>query len=316
MGSAIAGGWAVAQRVPTAVAIVVVAAAAALALGVARRGKGEGARCGPGFVARDARCRVLEATGPERCPAPLVTTPGGCDAPDVRILIPAAAIAVGPSDWEAEGRVLPRSIRVRAFRIDAFEVTLGHWSVSAPEDDAARAASGMTRAEAAAFCAGRGGRLPTEDEWIVAAASAMNPPRRYPWGDTGAVCRRGAWGLTEGPCAYTADGPDTVGAHPDGDSPLGLHDLAGNVAEWVAPAESEEDATSELASRSRPSGSATAPTLDTSHPPTPTPASAPAIAKGGSWRAALASDLRLWSRLELPPTARDPRVGFRCAYPP
>ena len=34
---------------------------------------------------------------------------------------------------------------------------------------------------------------------MVAAASAMNPPRRYPWGDTGAVCRRAAWGLASGP---------------------------------------------------------------------------------------------------------------------
>jgi formylglycine-generating enzyme required for sulfatase activity len=206
-----------------------------------------------------------------------VATPHGCDAPDARVLVPAASVAVGPSDWEAEGRVLPRSVRVQAFRIDAFEVTRGRWGL---EGDAARAASGMTRAEAAAFCAAAGGRLPTEDEWIVAAASAMNPPRRYPWGDTGAVCRRAAWGLARGPCAEGGDGPDTVGAHPDGDSPLGLHDLSGNVAEWVA-----DDA-------------------------------ANGMAKGGAWSTALAADLRIWARLELSPEARDGRVGVRCAYAP
>lgn len=200
----------------------------------------------------------------------------------MRVLVPASTVAVGPSDWEAEGRVLPRSIRVKAFRIDAFEATAGHMThPGASNHDAARARSSVTRAEAQAYCESRGGRLPTEDESIVAAASAMNPPRRYAWGDTGAVCRRAAWGLADGPCSRGADGPDTVGAHPDGDSPLGLHDLAGNVAEWVATG--------------------------------PGPRG---VAKGGSWRDSLATDLRIWARLELDPEARDPRVGVRCAYPP
>jgi formylglycine-generating enzyme required for sulfatase activity len=212
------------------------------------------------------------------CPRPLEATGHGCDAPDVRVLVPAGVVAIGPSDWEAEGRVPSRSIRVEAFRVDAFEVTEGHMGSSGP--DAARAASSLSRAEARAYCASRGGRLPTEDEWIAAAASAMNPPRRYPWGDTGAVCRRAAWGLATGPCALGADGPDTVGAHPDGDSPLGLHDVAGNVAEWVGAE------------------------------------GAVGIAKGGSWRDSLATELRIWARLELPPESRDPRVGARCAYPP
>lgn len=282
-----------------AAAIVLAATAGALALGVARQSSDQGARCGPGFAARGARC-----VGAGTCPAPLVARATGCDAPDVRVLVPATAVAVGPSDWEAEGRVQPRSIRVEAFRIDAFEVTRGAWvsgvsasarggsggggpgaggggaSAAAPVDDAARAASGMTRAEAAAFCEARGGRLPTEDEWMVAAVSAMNPPRRYPWGDTGAVCRRAAWGLAEGPCArgLREAGPDTVGAHPDGDSPLGIHDLAGNVAEWVSDG----------------SGAA----------------------KGGSFSTALAADLRVWARLDVSPEAHDSRVGLRCVYPP
>lgn len=267
-------------------AIVLVAVAAAVALGIAREGEDPGARCGQGFAARGARC--LPGDGASPCPRPLVNTEHGCDAPDLRLLLPAASIAVGPSDWEAEGRVTARTLQVQAFRVDAFEVTRGRWGQTG---DAARAASGMTRAEAEAFCASRQGRLPTEDEWMVAAASAMNPPRRYPWGDTGAVCRRAAWGLASGPCGRGADGPDTVGAHPDGDSPLGLHDLAGNVAEWVGDraAWDGEDG-----------GEATA----------------GGIAKGGSWSDGLASELRIWARLELDPGSRDARVGLRCAYPP
>ncbi|HEY4014047.1 MAG TPA: SUMF1/EgtB/PvdO family nonheme iron enzyme [Polyangiaceae bacterium] len=261
-----------------AASIVATAVAVAVMVAIALRGRDERARCGAGFVARGARCLVPD---PSNCPVPLVSTPRGCDAPDRQIEVPATSLLVGPSDWEAEGRISARAIRVEGFRVDAFEVTRGRWGAAQAGRDAGRAASAMTRDEAAAFCASRGGRLPTEDEWIVAAASAANPPRRYPWGDTGAVCRRAAWGLAEGPCARDGEGADTVGAHPDGDSPWGLHDLAGNVAEWVAP--------------------------DARRPET-------GVAKGGSWASSLATDLRVWARLELSPDARDPRVGVRCAY--
>jgi formylglycine-generating enzyme required for sulfatase activity len=266
-------------------AIVLVAVAGAIAVGLSRRGQDEGARCGPGFTATGARC--LPAA--DACPAPLASTARGCDAPEAKVLVPAGAIAVGPSDWEAEGRVAARSIRVQAFRMDAFEVTRGQLAAATGglgvSGDFARAASGVTMADAMAYCRSKGGRLPTEDEWIVAAVSASNPPRRYPWGDTGAVCRRAAWGLDTGPCAHGADGPDTVGAHPDGDTAMGIHDMAGNVAEWV-----------------------TAPAGETSPDAS--------VAKGGSWATALAADLRIWARLELPAGSRDPRVGFRCVYAP
>ncbi|WP_394844638.1 formylglycine-generating enzyme family protein [Pendulispora brunnea] len=230
--------------------------------------------CGPGFLAKAPRCLG--------CPAPLVAYAGGCDAPDVRIAVPATTLLLGPSDWEAEGRVAPRTVEVAAFAIDAFEATVAKVEHRA-SPDGARAAAGLTRDEAAAYCASRGGRLPTEDEWMAAATNA-GTLRRYPWGDTGAVCRRGAWGLERGPCAHGALGPDTVGAHPDGDTPSGIHDLAGNVAEWVMP--------------SQPAGAST--TL--------------AVARGGSYRTALATELRTWSRMEIPPGSRNPDVGVRCAY--
>ena len=276
------------SRRSIAAVVVLLAVAATVGAGVARRGDDEGARCGVGFMARGARCLVNPR---QWCPSPLAPSPLGCDAPHVRVLVPETTIVLGPSDWEAEGRVASRTLRAGPFLIDAFEVTQGRWGGATP-GDAARAASGMTADEAATFCArsAPGGRLPTEDEWIVAAVSGKAPIPRYPWGETGAVCRRAAWGLRAGPCAREADGADTVGSHPSGDSALGLHDLAGNVAEWVAAASPGVAA----------AGSA----------------GPVRVAKGGSWASDLAADLRIWARLELPSGARDSRVGLRCVYPP
>ncbi|AKU96810.1 hypothetical protein AKJ09_03474 [Labilithrix luteola] len=283
-----------AVKVVTAAALVV-AVLGGLRLVSTRLSPGE-KPCGPGFHRAGPRCCAVASTmadglcpvGPvAECPAPLVATARGCDAPDSVVDVPAVKVLIGPSDWEAEGRVKPRIVEAGPLRMDRFEVSVGHaFCPTCPlprpaifeKVDPARAASDVSRAEARAYCKAKGGRLPTEDEWIVAAAG--DKPRRYPWGDTGAVCRRGAWGLTTGPCGTGAVGPDTVGAHADGATPSGIHDLAGNVAEWV---ESEKDART-------------------------------AVVRGGAYDSALATDLRTWRRSEVAEDIRSPSIGFRCAY--
>lgn len=262
-------------------------------------GPTESAPCGSGFTRIGPRCCAGAGAelGPGgcpsavvSCPAPLVPTARGCDVPAFDVVaIPATKVAVGPSDWEAEGRVRPRTLNVAAFAIDRFEVTVGRACASdvfaasafCNGNDAARAAHGVVLEQARAYCRSRGGRLPTEDEWLAAAAG--DEPRRYPWGDTGAVCRRAAWGLAAGPCGTGATGPDTAGAHPDGATPLGVHDLGGNVSEWVE------------------ASCATA-------------AAGCGVVRGGSWRTALATELRTWSSREVPTGEVDPTIGFRCAY--
>ncbi len=189
----------------------------------------------------------------------------------MRASIPARQFEFGASDWEARGAVPSRRIETAAFALDVYELTVADVG---GEGDPARAAAGLSRDEARAACARRGGRLPSDDEWLAAAAV-----RRYPWGDTGLVCRRAAWGLAHGPCARGATGPDTVGSHPDGRSPEGVHDLTGNVAEWVET----------------PSGEGRV--------------------RGGSWADDFVGDLRSWAARTLDPMAHDARVGARCAYP-
>ncbi|MRG94600.1 SUMF1/EgtB/PvdO family nonheme iron enzyme [Polyangium spumosum] len=248
-----------------------------------------GARCcGEGQTLAGDRC----VGKPARCAEGLVVTEAGCVARPRATPIEAGVLRIGPSDWEAQGQVTPRVVTMEAFAIDAYEVTEARYaacvaaSACAPvplSEEPGRALSRVTLAEARAFCAWAGGMVPTPEELAFAAAGAKG--RRYAWGDTGAVCRRAAWGLVGGPCGAGATGPEVAGSHPDGASPEGAHDLAGNVAEWAAPRTSE----------------AVGPEL--------------AEARGGSFGDGAASALRSWNRLEIAASTRSAEVGFRCVYP-
>src|SRR5450432_3107209 len=68
--------------------------------------------CGFGFVAVMPRCCVSRdadacSMNAKTCPPPLVHDASGekCIPSDTRIAIPETTVLVGPSDWEAEGRV-------------------------------------------------------------------------------------------------------------------------------------------------------------------------------------------------------------------
>lgn len=144
----------------------------------------------------------------------------------------------------------------------------------------------VTFDDASRYCAFRGGRLPSEVEFERAARGATR--RRYPWGQTyhPKLSNHGRLGVdaTDASDGFAELAP--VGSFPDGATPEGILDLAGNAAEWTDAAFTPDYG-------SPPSGERTV--------------------RGGSF-ASSAAFLRGAARIGKPPETREPTLGFRCVW--
>lgn len=104
---------------------------------------------------------------------------------------------------------------------------LEHWaSGSYPEGKGEHPVAFVTWHAAQAFCRWDGGRLPTEAEWEFAARGGDE--REFPWGNELPSPDRANYGAS-GLRATTPVGSYAATA-------AGLHDMAGNVWEWVLDA--------------------------------------------------------------------------------
>ena len=142
-----------------------------------------------------------------------------------------------PVEWYT--KEAPRTeIHVPAFRIARTPVTVGQWALFAattgrpvPETPADHPVIGVHWEAAAAYCRWPGERLgldvrlPTEDEWERAARG--DDGREIPWG---MEYRTGLANLVDLGIGTTMP----VGSFPDGASPFGVMDMAGNADEWTS----------------------------------------------------------------------------------
>jgi formylglycine-generating enzyme required for sulfatase activity len=158
--------------------------------------------------------------------------------------------------------------------------------------------------QAKAFCewagdgtihAGGARRLLTEAEWERQAR--LFDRRTYPWGEIPPTCMYANMeGCSTGP-------PETVavGSYPAGDTPLGVKDVAGNVAEWVADFYSPTYYLDACANGcTDPMGPADGGTR---------------VYRGGSFQS-MASELRTARRRSLLGDDSGPAIGIRCGATP
>jgi formylglycine-generating enzyme required for sulfatase activity len=134
-----------------------------------------------------------------------------------------------------------RTLYFKAFHVDRTEVTVVAYAACVdagactPAGDEEGCLAGsffggsypvncVDLAQAKAFCAWKGRRLPTAHEWEKAARGTDG--RRFPWGNDA--------GDPAPAVLLPSEAPAEVGSLPAGASPFGALDMAGNVAEWTS----------------------------------------------------------------------------------
>ena len=223
-------------------------------------------------------------------PSPIATS----NAPPEMVSISGGEFLMGRDDGSIyEGPA--HKVTVKPFLLDRYEVTnelyaqfvrqtrynppLGWRGNNYPIGDAQLPVSNVTWHDANNYCTWAGKRLPTEEEWEFAARGGEK--RLYPYGDE--------WKPRYSNAAETGlKKPQAVGSYPDGVSPFGIFDMAGNVAEWTA-------------SDYRPYPNSKAPADENNK-----------VVRGGGFKAA-AKEQTATDRFFNKPGVAGEQYGFRCA---
>jgi len=164
------------------------------------------------------------------------------------VTVPAGEFLMGNPEGKGRADEWPqRSVYLDAFAIDqvevtnerymAFVATTGHRNPPNPYGTGTlQSAKGIeqlpvvqtTWYDAKAYCSWAKKRLPTEAEWEKAARGTDG--RLFPWGNEPANVKRANFDREW----EEENTLHPVGSLPDGDSPYGVKDMAGNAREWVS----------------------------------------------------------------------------------
>lgn len=226
--------------------------------------------------------------------------------------VPMAAIPAGEFWMGVDGTIGLEDERPRhkvwldAYAMDVYEITTGRyarflaatgrtppwrWESVNLQIHGDRPVIGVDWHDADAYCRWAGKRLPTEAEWERAARGTDE--RRYPWGNREPTADLANHALGSRFSYSQALMP--VGHYENGTSPAGLHDMAGNVWEWV------QDWYGAMYYEQSPGRNPTGPEQG-----------AFKVLRGGSW-SELPKYLLTYGRFKLPPDTRNAYSGFRCA---
>lgn len=189
------------------------------------------------MLSKDAERRFQNAAAVRNA---LVMTPEARN--DAMVAIPRGTFLQGSAEDDPDGRPEERPQRkvvLDAYFIDRTPVTAAEFKTyldatgaappqqwdkfNDPKNAPDRPVIFVNWFDARDYAEWAGKRLLTEAEWEKAARGVDG--RAYPWGDEPPTSKR-AW--------FGEDEPSSVGARPFGSSPWGVHEMAGNVFEWVA----------------------------------------------------------------------------------
>lgn len=226
--------------------------------------------------------------------------------PASMVYVEAGSFTMGSDVQSAKANAKPAHVvDLNAFWIDQHEVTnhqylifvqqTGHaeptvWQAGGgyPTGRDELPVIGVSWYDADAYCRFVGRRLPTEAEWEKAARGTDQ--RQWPWGNEWDKASR-ANANTQGRGSLKA-----VGSYPDGRSPYGADDMAGNVWEWV------QDWYEAEYYQASPPRAPTGPTIGQTK-----------VMRGGAWPDDQ-NQARVFTRLGVfPPDYTSDVVGFRCA---
>jgi len=195
-------------------------------------------------VANPATETSVVANPPTEPALEVVTMTGDDDM--ILVYVPAGKFTMGSDNGEEDEKPA-HTVTLDAFWIDQTEVTNGMYSICVKAGDckepsitteyfdpnyANHPVVYVSWEDANAYCTWADRRLPTEAEWEKAASwNEVNQTKSiYPWGDN-IDCSLANYYDGNKDCIGTTT---AVGSYPDGASPYGAWDMAGNVSEWVS----------------------------------------------------------------------------------